>query len=194
MPKLKLKNSKIPYVRLGTVMTNVLLRNFEKYSRLVESSGVRSWEFYRPMVPKTMAERWNEFKMSKSDLAIFLKHFRRLSASGIDAYIANAVPLCITDNDRLRVFLRGARFDDGYSRLVLDARGFFKPSYSIDLNMGETIQGAWSHPFRQRLMSLSYLTKKCQLCIYARWCLGGSRYMAHEYSGDYFARDPLIQP
>lgn len=189
---LKLKHSKIPYVRLGSVVTKLLLENFDKYTLLVKALGIRVWEFYRPMTPPERGLPPRMQTIEKEDILKLLRLLRPLKDFGINATIANPVPFCITDNAHDRPFFRGAQFDDGHSRLVFDARGFFKPSYSIELNLGKAIREAWHHPYIQKLNSCAYLPGQCQRCVYLRWCMGGSRYMAHEHSGDYFAADPWM--
>jgi len=190
---IKLQRSKIPYIRTGTVISKFLINSFDRYSLLIKTLGIRTWELYRPMLPLSLIQKYPNYNVSKSDLLKLLGLVYKLRKSGINTYIANAVPFCVTNKRIYKPSMRGAQFDDGHSRLVFDCRGFFKPSYFIDVNLGNSIKKAWSNTFIKKINSLEYLPSECHCCPYMRWCLGGSRYMAKENFGDYFACDPLMK-
>lgn len=190
---LKLKRSKIPYIRIGTVISKLLIDNFEKYSILVANLGIKNWELYRPMLSFSTVQNSSTYNLKKFDLIKLLRYMYRLRKSGINVYIANAIPFCISNKSIYKPMMHGAQFDDGHCRLVLDSRGFLKPSYFIDKNLGTDILKAWKRPFLKKMNSYEYLPYNCKHCSYLKWCLGGSRYMAKEYLGDYFSRDPLME-
>lgn len=189
----KLRRSNIPKVRLGTVISRMLLDHFSSYARLVRALGPDAWEFYRPMVPPTSVRSISAYNMAFEDYDRLFRRMGSFSDSGIEVYIANAFPFCAVKKSQYRMFLKGARFDDGHGRLVMDAAGFFKPSYFIDKNLGTTLRRAWGHAFTKKMNSLAYLGGTCRECIYLRWCCGGSRYLAMAESGDYFSPDPLLK-
>ncbi|TSC93552.1 MAG: hypothetical protein CEN91_217, partial [Candidatus Berkelbacteria bacterium Licking1014_85] len=190
---LNLKKSKIKHLRIGIVVSKFLIENMKDYSILINSLGINNVEFYRPMISQSQAQRFPTFDIAKKDILKLLDHMRNLKKNSNNIYFANPIPFCITRNKTKRIFFQGAKFDDGHCRLVFDSKGYYKPSYSIDINLGNSIKTAWLHPFIKKINSLSYLSHKCRFCLYLKWCLGGSRYMAKEYCGDYFANDPLIQ-
>lgn len=189
---LKLVKSRIPYFRVGTVISKLLINNFKEYSALITALGIKNWELYRPMLPISTFQRLPVYNINKNDLLTLLSRIYTLKKTGINVYIANATPFCITNINKYRPMMRGAQFDDGHHRLVLDSSGFFKPSYFINKNLGDNIEKAWNHPFIKEINSSTYLPYRCQHCQYLKWCLGGSRYLAKEYRGDYFACDPLM--
>lgn len=189
---LRAKNSKIPYVRVGTIISKILIREFDNYFKLISTLGIKNWELYRPMLSKHIMKKYQQYNLTKNDFLRLMHYVKRLRNSGMNAYIANALPFCITKNKGLKTVLNGARFDDGHSRLVLDARGYFKPSYFINKNLGRSIKEAWNHKFIKNIDSLRYLSSRCKRCYYLRWCLGGSRYLAKESKGSYFCPDPLM--
>ena len=189
----KLHRSKIPYIRIGTVISKFLIDSFDKYSFLIKTLGIKIWELYRPMLPLSITQKFPNYNVSKNDLLKLLSFIYKLRKSAINVYFANAIPFCITNKSIYKPLMRGAQFDDGHSRLVFDSRGFFKPSYFIDVNLGNSIKKAWSNTFIKKINSLEYLPSGCHRCPYIRWCLGGSRYMAKENFGDYFACDPLMK-
>ena len=188
----KLRRSKVPVLRVGTVVSKLLLMRFASYAELVRALRINIWEFYRPMVSFRQQRASSYSEMDLRAYGRLLRHIKTLAAAGVRAYIANAFPFCCVKHSQDRVFLRGARFDDGHSRLVLDAEGFFKPSYFIEKNLGTTIEAAWRHPFIKKINSFRGLPARCAACSYINWCCGGSRYLAKVHNGDYFSADPFL--
>ena len=182
-------NRLIPTVRIGTAISNTLLNNFHKYYFLITKLGVNHWEFYRPMT----SDKNEEFIIKDNDFLKIMLYIKQIKKSGMDIKIANPLPFCITSDFGLSVYtLLGAEADDGHSRMIFDAAGFYKPSYSINKNLGTKITTAWGNPFFQRIRSLSFLPEKCKKCFYLKWCKGGSRYWAKIVNHDYFSADPLM--
>ena len=54
---LSIKRSNIPYLRIGTVASKILLNNLDKYYLLIRRLGIKVWEIYRPMIPKSLAQQ-----------------------------------------------------------------------------------------------------------------------------------------
>ena len=162
----------VPVLRLGTVISGTLLANFEKYLALAKSTGADAWELYRPMAA------------GRGDPAVTPAALRALAGrleSGIGArmpvYFANPLPLCLFKKSQAPLFL-GARFDDGHTRLVLDPRGFYKPSYYAQDDLGADIKGAWNSPVLSEFSGSKTLPLKCRRCVLMARCLGGSRSLA----------------
>ena len=108
--------------------------------------------------------------------------------------LANALPFCaLPDPNKANSAGRGALFDDGHSRMVIDPRGFVKPHYFIDKNVGDPLDmiGAWNHPFMRRMRDLELLPAGCRECNYRFKCRGGSRFEAFNAYGKWDAPDPL---
>ena len=186
-----LKSQGIPMIRIGTVALEENIVNFDKLSRLVLALPFDEWEFYRPI------GRDRNFKdLSKSNINILTnKIFDLKQKTGRDIIIANAVPFCSVMNSyKLNTISVGALFDDGHSRIVIDPRGYAKPHYFIDKNLGNplNILSAWNHPFMKKIRGLKYLSLECNKCRFKYKCCGGSRYFAKIISKDWFAKDPLI--
>lgn len=180
----------VPTVRIGTIITNTFLNNLHKYYFLIRKLRIPYWELYRPM-----ANDQNEEFIIEGDhflkIMLFIKQLRK---TGIDIKIANPIPFCITSDLALSSFtLLGAEADDGHSRIIMDSAGFYKPSYSINRNLGVNITEAWQNLFLQKIRSLSFLPEKCKKCFYLKWCKGGSRYWAKKINNDYFSFDPLMK-
>ncbi|MCX5790611.1 MAG: radical SAM protein, partial [Elusimicrobia bacterium] len=183
-----LRRAGIPVLRLGTVISEDLLANFEKYLRLAKELDADIWELYRPMLPAGNGPAQTATPAALRRLA------RRLEA-GLGCrprvLFANPLPLCVFEKKQAPLFL-GARFDDGHTRLVLDPRGFYKPSYYIQKNLGPDILAAWNSSFLKKTCGLDYLGKKCSRCAFRLRCLGGSRFLALTWRGSRFKPDPWL--
>lgn len=185
---LRLKN-RIPITRVGTIISPILINNFKKYYLLLKRLSINNWELYRPMVGSIN----QEYIISKKEILYLIKQIFSLKNKGIKIKIANPIPFCISKNINLSLAtLLGAIADDGHSRIVWDSKGYFKPSYFIDKNLGNTISKAWHNPFIKKIRSLSFLPSKCKSCKYLKWCKGGSRVWAHKINNNYYSLDPLI--
>ena len=111
----------------------------------------------------------------------------------INVFIANPIPLCITGDLRIgQEAFFGAKFDDGHARIVSSAKGFFKPSYFNETNLGDTIRTAWGHPFLRELNRTDHLPDLCQRCPVLDTCRGGYRSMALRTHKTSLAAGPLI--
>ena len=183
----KLK-SIIPLTRIGTVISKTLISNLSKYYSLLKKIGIENWELYRPISGISNSE----FKLTKNDLLKVMRFCYVLKNKGLKVKIANPVPFCISKDINLSLsVLLGAIPEDGNSRLVWDAKGFFKPSYFIDIPLGRTIKEAWENKTLKSLRSLRFLATTCKSCQYIKWCRGGSRAIAKICFGSYFDKDPL---
>jgi MoaA/NifB/PqqE/SkfB family radical SAM enzyme len=190
---LKVSRSRIPVKRLGTVITRLLINDFDRYAAVVSRLGIKNWELYRPMISQASSQD-RLYDVKGPDYEKLLVKMARFKKNGFNVYVANAFPFCVTRRKALRPLMRGASFDDGHSRVVLDVRGFFKPSYFIEKNLGRSLARAWQRPFMKKMRLGAYIPVSCRECIYRNPCLGGSRFMAHEVNGAYAALDPLSKP
>jgi radical SAM protein with 4Fe4S-binding SPASM domain len=180
----------IPTVRVGTVITRVLIENLPSYARMIKALGVDSWELFRPLT----GSQDKLAHISRVEYRQLALQILRLKTSGLNVKLANAIPFCLLPDPHASAsIMLGAESDDGNSRLVWDCRGFFKPSYFITRDLGQKIKDAWASPFLRKLQSPSYLPQECRHCDFLSWCKGGSRSAAHKAYGTYFTADPLFQ-
>ena len=77
--------------------------------------------------------------------------------------------------------------------MVVDPRGFVKPHYFNNKNLGDLkdIMSAWDHEYMKKIRNLEFLPFGCRECSYKFKCRGGSRYEANLKYGSYRAPDPL---
>lgn len=190
---LLLKRAGIPVVRIGTVATKENIVNLDKLAQLILKLPIDEWEMYRPISINADSQ-----PITGKDVDTLVNKIIKLRKSSDKLIsIANAIPFCAIDNpERPDKVSCGALYDDGHSRLVVDPRGYVKPHYFMDENVGGplNILGAWSHSFMRKMRNLKFLPKECRECKYKFKCRGGSRYEAKLATGDYSALDPLARP
>lgn len=185
----KLVRSKIGMVRVDTIISHTLINNLDKYRLIFTTLGIRNWVTNRPMPSKGNSLN-KEYDTSKKDILKVMDFMLSLRKIGINSNLGNAIPFCITNDSKKILLLTSNGLTEGYKRIVYDIRGFYKPSYKIGVNLGKTIKQALKNSFLKKIKSLKYLPDKCQQCTYLKDCLGGSRYLAKEFSGSYFKLDP----
>jgi len=184
-----LKNAGIPVVRIGTVATKNNIKNFQKIYNLVRNLPVGEWELYRPILADS--------ELARDDVEkLVAKISQARKKSNIFISLANAIPFCAVKNvNKMNSISSGALYDEGHRRLVVDARGFVKPHYFIDKNIGNplNILLVWNHPFMKKMRLLKFVPRECKKCLFAFKCRGGSRFLAYLRNGKYNSRDPLVK-
>jgi radical SAM protein with 4Fe4S-binding SPASM domain len=180
----------LPTLWLATVVTPTFGRTFTKFLPLVGKIAPANWALFRAISEKD--------EVKDMDLAFYRSltlNIMKARQTNINVTIGNAIPMCITGNLKTgqQAFI-GGDFDDGHVRLVRSCEGFFKPSYFLDTNLGDTIQTAWAHPFLRELDRTDYLPEACRKCPILSTCRGGCRAMALRAFGTALAPDPLFDP
>lgn len=191
LANMRLLREKVKVFRLGTVASKSLIRDFKDFYALAARLKADIWEIYRPMPDGRKARRAPGFIIGPADIKRLSSLIAALEPGGPRALIANPVPLCLVPEGE-RKNLLGAAFDDGHTRLVLDPRGFFKPSYYIEANLGKDLARAWRSPALKKINSPARLTPACLACDYLLKCLGGSRAAAKKARGSYTSPDPWM--
>ena len=186
-----LKAAGVKVLRLGTVISADVLNNFPSYHRLAAKLEADIWELYRPMIGPGGPNDKEGAGLKPAELKKLSKRIASLDPAAPRVVIANPVPLCLVPAAERKNFL-GAAFDDGHTRVVYDARGFFKPSYYIDENLGSALNKAWNSRFLKTLSRLDYLPPRCGSCRELLKCLGGSRARSKAGGLGYFAADPWL--
>ncbi len=183
-----------PRVRLGTVATGPNIAALGRLHQLVVSLGVHDWELFR-VVPQDPDHQPTSHQ-DVAQLGRALWAIRR--ETGLRYFIANAIPFCAWDPERLAPLALGAVADDGHSRFVIDSAGRARPMYYIDTDLGSILDGGlpavWHHPFMRRMRALGQVPQACRGCPYLRRCKGGSRLAARLATGSPRGLDPLARP
>ncbi len=180
----------LPNLWLATVITPAFGDSFRKFLPLVKKIAPDNWTLFRAIDEKD--------KIKQMDLAFYRAltlNIMKARRDHISVSIGNAIPMCITgDLQTGKQAFFGGDFDDGHVRMVRSTEGYFKPSYFLETNLGDTIQSAWRHPFLHELNRTDYLPTLCQQCPVLDTCHGGCRAMALRAHGTALAPDPLFDP
>lgn len=176
-------------LRVGTIINENNSKNLLVLHQMIKKLGV-GWELYRIMgIRKEDLNKPGDFQTLYSNLLkIYKKEGKRI-------FVANAFPFCFFENpDKARLFSLGGFLDDGRDRIVIDSRGRAKSTYYSRNIAGswKNLKKAWNNETMKKLRILEYLPKECKHCKYKTICRGGSRIMAKNISGDYCAKDPLL--
>lgn len=163
----KLKRKSNGIVRIGTIISKTLINNFGMYLRLIRKLGIDNWELYRPIAINHHVQR-----ITKKDFQAITNQLYHLRHSGLKIKIGNPLPFCVNNNMRLsKLFFLGGITDE--SRLVLDAKGYFKPNYFTDYNLGKHLKTSWEKLILINKQSRDNLTIHCKNCESLKWCRGG---------------------
>lgn len=183
-----LKKSNIAIIRAGTVATKENINDLEKIYDAIKENKMDMWEIFRPISSKKEAHNFDVKALYDKIIKLSLD-FENLIP------IANAIPFCCFDSKKMDSICLGACFDDGHSRLIIDPKGFAKPSYFIHQNIGnpKNILKCWNHEFMKKMRNLEFAPEECKKCRYLGKCKGGSRYIANLCFADYKAKDPLMK-
>jgi AdoMet-dependent heme synthase len=191
---LLLKESRIKHLRCGTVATKFNIINLEKIHNFIKRVGVDNWELFR-VIPSNK----EKLPMDNSDISLLVEKLIEINEKENKNYkIANALPFCAYDPERVRKVAIGGIADDGHSRLVIDSKGCARPMYYINENIGnilrDDVSSIWNNNFMKKMRSLDYAPMVCKKCKYISICKGGSRITAKIIQGKYDAIDYLAQP
>lgn len=187
----RLRASGVKILRAGTVVSKPLVKEFDRWRKAVAGLGFDIWELYRPMMTAKALAGAPEHRISRTDFTELAKKAAAQKPGRPRAVLANPVPFCALPA-AARPFALGARFDDGWTRLVLDASGAYKPSYPSEEFLGKTLATAWDHPFLRKTRSAAWLPAACRRCRMLSVCLGGSRFQAGT-AGNIFGADPWMK-
>jgi radical SAM protein with 4Fe4S-binding SPASM domain len=189
-----LKKSGLKRIRCGTIATKENIINFDKIYEIVRRLEVFNWELFRP-IPLSR----DALTMDHRDLALLVEKLLTLKRFRKNQYkIANALPFCGYDPDKVARVSLGGGFDDGHSRFVVDTAGIARPMYYLTENIGDifrdSVPAIWNNAFMRQMRALKFMPPECLDCRYARMCKGGSRIVSRIMHGDYRKADYLSRP
>jgi len=191
-----LKEAGLKILRVSTVATMDNILNLEKFYDLIKELKVDTWAVNR-IIP-TPGEKDN---FSKEQIFLLVEKLVKIRKNILEnniplsVDILNAIPLCaLEDPIKLSAVYAGAWPVDGHTRFTVDPRGFAKPIYYIDKNIGNPLEPlkCWNHPFMKALRTYKMVPKECLNCPFLEKCKGGNRFCAYNTYGFYDAPDPLM--
>lgn len=189
------KKAGVETIRISTIATRDNVRNLEKFYKLFKKLKVDKWATNRVIPLAGEKDTWKK-KELKPLVNKLIKIRKDIVKNNIPlkVHIVNGVPLCADDPIKMNAVCSGARSVDGHERFVIDPRGFAKPIYYIEKNIGNPLDilACWNHPFMKALRGYNSLPKECAKCTLLEKCKGGNRYCAYVVYGSYKAPDPLM--
>jgi len=185
----------IRIIRINTIATLKNIRNLEKFYELIKELKIDRWAVNRLIPISGEKEQWGE-----KELPLLINKLTKIKKDKFknkiptQIHIVNAVPLCAADPIRLNSICSGGRSVDGHERFVIDPRGFAKPIYYLeeDIGNGINIMDCWNSSFMKSLRNYKFLPIECKNCPLLEKCKGGNRYCAYVVNKSYFSPDPLM--
>ncbi|MFH1551566.1 MAG: radical SAM protein [bacterium] len=189
------KKAGVKVVRVNTAASLENINNLEKFYNFFEKIGVDKWQIDRIMPIPGQINTWG-----KKEASLLIEKLLKIKKDivkkeiPLKVHVINALPLCVCDPIKTSPVCSGAHSVDGHERFVVDPRGFAKPIYYMEENIGNPldIQRCWNHPFMHFLRDYKNLPKECRKCAFLEKCKGGNRYCAYVSGGNYKAADPLM--
>lgn len=188
-----LKKKGIKYIRCGTIATKENIRDLEKIYALVKSLQVNDWELFRPLPIGA------ELPINNSDVALLVEKLIKINEADEKNFrIANAIPFCSYEPEKVMRVALGGMADDGHNRFVIGTNGLAKPMYYFLEHIGDAFADnvieIWNKKFMKDMRALRHIPPVCRKCNYVNSCKGGSRFVSKAVGGDYMAQDYLAQP
>jgi pyrroloquinoline quinone biosynthesis protein E len=184
------------FVRIATVLSGRNIEQLELFHALVEKLPASQWVLLRP-VPTP----GNLFPVSGAAMGMAVEKiigFNRGKKRAEHSLIENALPFCCYSPSKAKKVALGGLREDGHSSLFIDSSLSIKPSYFLDLPLGNALRDsvleAWNSRFMRRMRSLEFIAEECHKCRYVRQCMGGSRFSALLVNGSLYSLDPLASP
>ena len=190
-----LRKAGVKIVNVSTVATMENIKNSEKFYRLFKELKINKW-----MVNRVIPNFDEKVIWGKKEVPLLIEKLIKIRKNivknnySLKVHIINAIPFCAYDPIKINAVCAGAKSVDGHERFVIDPRGFAKPMYYIEKNIGDPldVNACWNHYFMKSLRNYDKVPKECKKCSFLEKCKGGDRYSAYFFNGSYNAKDPLM--
>lgn len=182
-------------VNVSTVATMKNIRDSEKFYKLFRDLKINKW-----MVNRVIPNPGEKKVWGKKEIPLLIEKLIRIKKDivknnySLKVHVINAIPFCSYDPIKINAVCGGAKSVDGHERFVIDPRGFAKPMYYIEKDIGNPldVNGCWNHPFMKSLRNYGNIPKECRKCAFLEKCKGGDRYSSYFFNGSYKSKDPLM--
>jgi len=185
----------VKIVNVSTVATMENIKNSGKFYKLFKELKINKW-----MINRVIPNPGEKIIWGKKEIPFLIEKLIKIRKDivsnnhSLKVHIINAIPFCVYDPIKINAVCAGAKSVDGHERFVVDPRGFAKPMYYIEKNIGDPldINACWNHSFMKSLRNYNNVPKECKKCAFLEKCKGGDRYSAYFFNGSYKAEDPLM--
>ncbi len=177
-------------LRCCTIATKGNIAHLEEFYKFFDTRPIDDWFLLRPVPSKN-----NPFPINRRDIAVLTEKILNLNEKyHIKARIANSVPFCAYDKEKVSKICVGGKYDNGYSRIVVGADGSIKTDYFSDICLGsiqkDEILDCWNSEYMLNKRGLKELPRLCLNCSYAERCMGGLEFAAKLSNTEI---DPLVR-
>lgn len=159
-------------IKCCSIMTKENIDQLEQFYKFFNENKVDNWFLLRLVTTN------NKTELNKTQTKRLINKIIKLNQkSRTQTFIANAVPFCIFDKDKMINVCIGGRNDNGNTRLVVDAKGNIKSDYFSETILGNVINGdkiidCWNSEKLKNYNSTNILDK-CKTCSYFNKCRAG---------------------
>lgn len=178
------------FLRFCTIATKENIANLEEFYKFLNKQKINDWFLLRPIPNK------NDLNpVTRTDIASLTEKILELNKKySIKTRIANSVPFCAYDRERVNEICAGGIYDGGHSRIVIASDGSIREDYFSDFSLGNISQDelidCWNSEYMHKKRKLKELPKQCLNCDYAGKCMGGLEFAARINNKDI---DPLAK-
>jgi radical SAM protein with 4Fe4S-binding SPASM domain len=160
-------------LRCCTTLVKANIDKMEEFYDFMQFQPVDDWFLLRQVPNKLNPEpinRGEARKMVGSILELNEKFGKKIK-------IANGIPFCVGDKEKVASICVGGRNDSGHTRLYVGCDGTILPSYSSYEPIGriqeDKVSKIWLGKRIKDIRNLKYLSGLCSDCYYKQTCKGG---------------------
>lgn len=179
---------------VSTLITEEFERNRDRYLELLYRLGVRRWSLNRQLFSPEDSTHCDYLVKDKESFIALAHWAKRASEEKKIRIILNDLPHCLLKDDERFLVSHNAQ-TNSMTRLFCDISGFFKPTPSYKMDLGNDLAKAWdASPMRWpgQQSGQPPVPKECLSCKLLMRCLGGSRSMAYLATGRLDGKDPFM--
>lgn len=190
------------FVKACTTLTIENVRRLEEFYEFIGGQNIDDWSVLRPMPNADNLRPISEntvITAVKKIIELNEKYSNRKNP--VHTRIANTVPFCISNEVRVTDACAGGKNDSGYTKIVIDSNGRYKPAHYSSKILGHinenNILEAWNSSYMRDIRNFRRVSYKCRSCRNLQKCKGGllneARYAASYYPLDYLVRNNISE-
>lgn len=178
------------FLRFCTIATRENISNLEEFYKFLDKQKINDWFLLRPI-----PNRDDLNPVARRDIAMLTEKILELNKKySIKTRIANSVPFCAYDKEKVNEVCAGGIYDGGHSRIVVSSDGSIREDYFSDFCLGniskDELIDCWNSEYMLKKRKLKDLPQQCVSCGYKNKCMGGLEFAARINNKDI---DPLAK-
>ena len=184
------------FPKAATILTKENISSLEKFHAIIQKLPFSQWVLLR-QIPNSL----NKNPVSRQDMEKAVEKitvFNSERKKDERFLIENALPFCCWKPEKVSKVSLGGIHEDGHSSLFVNCFGEIKPSYFLDVDLGNALENSfmdsWQSDFMVRMNSLEFIAEPCHKCKHVMKCMSGSRFSALFSNKSLYALDPLAAP